>query len=236
MEKTILVVDDDSELRKLLQEYFGERGYHVLLAEDGAQMWELVKHHQVDLVILDLMLPGEDGLVLCRNLRTQRAVPILMLTAKGDDMDRILGLEMGADDYLHKPFIPRELLARVKNILRRAGEGASVVVPARKLHFAGWILDVHAHHLVDGAGIVAPLSAGEFRILKTLAENPHRVMSRDQLLDASSGREAGPFDRTVDVLISRLRRRLGDDGSEHVLIKTVRSEGYMLAASVERKT
>lgn len=236
MEKTILVVDDDAELRRLLHEYFGERGYNVLLAGDGEQMWEHVRHHKIDLIILDLMLPGEDGLVLCRNLRTHSAVPILMLTAKGDDMDRILGLEMGADDYLHKPFIPRELLARAKNILWRAGEGSSAVAPARELHFAGWILDLNAHHLVDQEGVVAPLSAGEFRMLKTLAENPHCVLSRDQLLDASSGREAGPFDRTVDVMISRLRRRLGDDGGEHALIKTVRSGGYMLTAAVERKT
>jgi two-component system OmpR family response regulator len=235
MKKTILVVDDDAELRQLLHEYFGERGYDVLLAADGMQMWEQLGQHQIDLIVLDLMLPGEDGLILCRNLRTHSAVPILMLTARGDDMDRIVGLEMGADDYIHKPFIPRELLARVKNILWRAGEGSSAVAPVRKLHFAGWVLDLNALHLINHDGIVAPLSAGEFRILKTLAENPNRVMSRDQLLDASSGREQGPFDRTVDVMISRLRRRLGDDGGEHVLIKTVRSEGYMLAATVERR-
>ncbi len=236
MEKTILVVDDDAELRQLLHEYFGEREYNVLLAGNGEQMRQHIGRHQIDLVILDLMLPGEDGLVLCRNLRTHSAVPILMLTAKGDDMDRILGLEMGADDYLHKPFIPRELLARVKNILWRAGEGSSAVAPARQLHFAGWMLDLNAHHLVDRDSVVAPLSAGEFRMLRTLAENPNRVLSRDQLLDASSGREAGPFDRTVDVTIGRLRRRLGDEGGENALIKTVRSEGYMLTAAVERKT
>ncbi|HJV74941.1 MAG TPA: response regulator transcription factor [Noviherbaspirillum sp.] len=236
MEKTILVVDDDAELRQLLHEYFGERGYRVLLAADGMQMWEQIRHNQIELIILDLMLPGDDGLVLCRNLRTYCAVPILMLTARGDDMDRILGLEMGADDYLHKPFIPRELLARVKNMLWRAGAGAAALAPARELHFAGWMLDLNAHHLVDRDGIVAPLSAGEFRMLRTLAENPHRVMSREQLLEASSGREHGPFDRTVDVIISRLRRRLGDDGGENGLIKTVRSEGYMLAAAVERKS
>ena len=234
MVKTILVVDDDAELRQLLHEYFGERGYGVLLASGGAQMWEQINAHTVDLVILDLMLPGEDGLTLCRNLRARSSVPILMLTARGDEMDRIIGLEMGADDYIHKPFIPRELLARIKNILRRAGDGQGAPAAGRKLHFAGWILDLDARHLVDRESVVVPLSGGEFRILKTLAENPNRVMSRDQLLDVFSGREPGPFDRTVDVMISRLRRRLGDDAGELALIKTIRSEGYLLAAKVER--
>jgi two-component system OmpR family response regulator len=236
MDKTLLVVDDDAELRQLLFEYLGERGYVVLLADGGVQMWEQVKNNSVDLVILDLMLPGEDGLILCRNLRTQSATPILMLTARGDEMDRIVGLEMGADDYMHKPFIPRELLARVKNILRRAGDGREEHGAARALHFSGWTLDIDARHLVDTTGVIVPLPAGEFRILKTLAENPNRVLSRDQLLDVSSGREAGPFDRTIDVMISRLRRRLGDDGGESALIKTVRSEGYLLASKVERRS
>jgi two-component system OmpR family response regulator len=236
MEKTILVVDDDAELRQLLSEYFGERGYVVLLADSGAQMRERLLQNSVDLVILDLMLPGEDGLSLCRNLRAQSATPILMLTARGDEMDRIVGLEMGADDYLHKPFIPRELLARVKNILRRAGDGHSDQHEARALIFSGWTLDIDARHLVDHAGVVVPLPAGEFRILKLLAENPNRVLSRDQLLDVSSGREAGPYDRTIDVMISRLRRRLNDEGGESALIRTIRSEGYLLAGKVERRS
>jgi len=219
----------------LLFEYFGERGFSVLLADGGTQMWDQLANHQVDLVILDLMLPGEDGLTLCRNLRARSATPILMLTARGDEMDRIVGLEMGADDYLHKPFIPRELLARVKNILRRTGEGHPGQPDSRALHFSGWTLDIDARHLVDETGVVVPLPAGEFRILKTLAENPNRVLSRDQLLDVSSGREAGPFDRTIDVMISRLRRRLNDSSGEPALIRTVRSEGYMLASKVERK-
>jgi two-component system OmpR family response regulator len=235
MEKTILIVDDDPQLRELLREYFSEREYNVLLADDGARMWQQIEKNAVDLVILDLMLPGEDGLTLCRNLRAHSAIPILMLTARGDEMDRIIGLEMGADDYLHKPFIPRELLARVKNILRRSGEGNGPAARGRQLHFAGWVLDLDARHLIDSKGVVVPLSSGEFRLLKTLAENPNRVMSRDQLLDVFSGREAGPFDRTIDVMISRLRRRLGGDG-ELTLIKTVRNEGYLLAAKVERRT
>jgi two-component system, OmpR family, response regulator len=234
MEKKILVVDDDPELRQLLHEYFGGWGYSVLLASDGAQMWEHLAKQSVDLVILDLMLPGEDGLMLCRNLRAKSSLPILMLTASGDEVNRIIGLEMGADDYIHKPFIPRELLARVKNILRRANESGGVAAPAKELHFATWILDLNAHHLVDAAGVVVSLSSGEFRLLKVLADNPNRVLSRDQLLEVFSNREAAPFDRTIDVMISRLRRRLNDDGEEP-LIKTVRNEGYMLVATVERR-
>jgi two-component system OmpR family response regulator len=235
MDKTILVVDDDAELRQLLLEYFSERDYVVLLADGGVQMWEKINNNKIDLVILDLMLPGEDGLTLCRNLRTQSKTPILMLTARGDEMDRIVGLEMGADDYLHKPFIPRELLARVKNILRRATEEREDNHNARALQFAGWVLDIDARHLIDSSGVIVSLPAGEFRILKMLAENPNRVLSRDQLLDVSSGREAGPFDRTIDVMISRLRRRLNDDGGDSALIKTIRSEGYLLASKVERR-
>ena len=235
MDKTILVVDDDAELRQLLLEYFSERDYAVLLADGGAQMWEQINNNAVDLVILDLMLPGEDGLTLCRNLRTLSKTPILMLTARGDEMDRIVGLEMGADDYLHKPFIPRELLARVKNILRRASEGRDDNRSVRALHFAGWVLDIDARHLIDAKGVIVSLPAGEFRILKLLAENPNRVLTRDQLLDVSSGREAGPFDRTIDVMISRLRRRLNDEGGDTALIRTIRSEGYLLASKVERR-
>lgn len=231
MQKTILVVDDDPELSELLRDYLSERGYAVLLARDGTQMREQLKQ-PVDLVILDLMLPGEDGLSLCRSLRAQSTVPILMVTARGDEMDRIIGLEMGADDYIHKPFIPRELLARIKNILWRSREGTIPDLPARELRFAGWILDLDARHLVDRDGVVVALSSGEFKLLKALAENPNRVMSRNQLLDVLAGRESGPFDRTIDVMISRLRRRLGDEA----LIKTMRSEGYLLATTVERRT
>jgi len=234
MEKKILVVDDDPELRQLLHEYLGGWGYGVLLASDGVQMQEQLDRNQVDMVILDLMLPGEDGLALCRGLRAKSALPILMLTASGDEVNRIIGLEMGADDYIHKPFIPRELLARVKNILRRSGETGGTATPVKELHFANWVLDLNARHLIDQAGVVVSLSSGEFRLLRTLADHPHRVLSRDQLLEVFSGREAGPFDRTIDVMISRLRRRLGEDGGEP-LIKTVRNEGYMLATDVERR-
>ena len=237
MDKRILIVDDAPELRALLRDYLRGKGFAVDLAEDGAAMRKAMAAAAPDLVILDLMLPGEDGLALCRALRAESpSLPILMLTARGEDTDRIVGLEMGADDYLPKPFNPRELLARIRSILRRAGENAVREAPARALAFAGWSLDLGARHLVGADGVVVPISNGEFKLLRAFAENPFRVLSRDQLMDVLAGREAGPFDRSVDVMVHRLRRRLDDDAREPALIKTVRSEGYMLAAEVERKS
>jgi len=235
MNKRILIVDDDPELRELLRGYLGGNGYDVDAAGDGAAMRQRIAAAAPDLVILDLMLPGEDGLALCRELRAESSLPILMLTARGEDTDRIVGLEMGADDYLPKPFNPRELLARIRSILRRAGENAAREAPARAFAFAGWTLDLGARHLVGADGVVVPISNGEFKLLRAFAENPFRVLTRDQLMDVLAGREAGPFDRSVDVMVHRLRRRLDDDAREPVLIKTVRSEGYMLAADVERQ-
>ena len=235
MNKRILIVDDDPELRELLRGYLGGNGYDVDAAGDGAAMRQRIAAAAPDLVILDLMLPGEDGLALCRELRAESSLPILMLTARGDETDRIVGLEMGADDYLPKPFNPRELLARIRSILRRAGENAAREAPARAFAFAGWTLDLGARHLVGADGVVVPISNGEFKLLRAFAENPFRVLTRDQLMDVLAGREAGPFDRSVDVMVHRLRRRLDDDAREPVLIKTVRSEGYMLAADVERQ-
>lgn len=234
-EKLILVVDDDPALRELLTGYLSTQGFRVRAVADGGAMRAELARERHDLVILDLMLPNDDGLALCRDLRATSAMPIIMLTARGDEVDRIVGLEMGADDYLPKPFNPRELLARIKSILRRAQETGAVSAPTRQLRFANWTLDMGAHHLVSAEGIVTPLSSGEFRLLRALAENAQCVMSRDQLLDAVAEREGGPFDRTIDVLVSRLRRRLGDDAREPELIKTVRSEGYMLAAKIERQ-
>jgi len=233
MGNRILVVDDDPDLRTLLSDYLGGQGYEVTAVADGAAMHAEFGGAAFDLVILDLMLPGEDGLVLCRSLRAQSKVPILMLTARGDELDRIIGLEMGADDYLPKPFHPRELLARIRSILRRVQDRGGEVA-ARALRFAGWTLDVGARHLQGADGVVTPLSTGEFRLLHALAENANRVLSRDRLTDVLAGREAGPFDRTIDVMVSRLRKRLGDDAREPTLIKTVRNEGYVLAAKVER--
>ncbi len=188
----------------------------------------------MDLVILDLMLPGDDGLVLCRNLRARSQIPIIMLTARGDDTDRIVGLEMGADDYLPKPFNPRELLARIKSILRRA-RSAPNEGEARRFHFAGWTLDADARQLVAPDGVLVPLGASDYRLLRVFLDHPQRVLNRDQLLDLTQGREAAPFDRSIDVQVSRLRRRLRDDPRESVIIKTVRNEGYLLAAHVSRE-
>lgn len=225
--KTILVVDDDADLRSLLREYLTDQGYTVIEAAEGGELWTRLEHSTVDLIILDLMLPGEDGLSLCRTIRARHTTPILMLTARGDEMDRIIGLEMGADDYLPKPFHPRELLARIRSIFRRSEQQNQAQAP-RHLHFSGWTLDLAARHLMSADQVVIPLSTGEFRLLKTLAEHPNTVLSRDQLMDALAGREADPLDRTIDVMMSRLRRRLGDDAREPTLIKTIRNEGYML--------
>ncbi|MBI5137120.1 MAG: response regulator [Nitrospirae bacterium] len=230
----ILIVDDDAEIRQLLSEYLRREGYATRAVPDGRAMRETLERERADLVILDLMLPGEDGLVLCRDLRARSRVPVIMLTARGEETDRIVGLEMGADDYLPKPFSPRELLARIKAVLRRtrALPDSPDHVHAARLCFAGWALDLAQRQLVDPGGVVVPLSGGEYRLLKVLLEHPNRVLSRDQLLDMTRGREAIPFDRSIDVQIGRLRRRLGDDGQAPALIKTVRGEGYVLAAKV----
>ncbi len=225
--KSLLVVDDDPDLRSLLQDYLGEQGYTVRTAAEGTALWAALAEQPADLIILDVMLPGTDGLELCRLLRARMSTPILMLTARGDEMDRIIGLEMGADDYLPKPFHPRELLARIRSIFRRVAQTGSGS-PARTVQFDGWTLDLAAHHLIRADHVVVPLSTGEFRLLKALAEHPNQVLSRDQLMDALAGRDADPFDRTIDVMISRLRRRLGDDAREPALIKTIRNEGYVL--------
>ena len=231
----ILVVDDDREIRRLIEEYLTQAGYRVSTAADGKAMRRLMEQHRFDLVVLDLMLPGEDGLSLCRDLRSRSNLPILMLTARGSEIDRIVGLEMGADDYLAKPFNPRELLARIRSILRRAHALPTNLVPEEVavFRFAGWTLEVASRNVTAPDGLVVPLSGAEFRLLRVLLEHPHRVFSRDQLLELTNGREAILFDRSIDVLVGRLRKRLRDDGKEPALIKTVRGEGYVLAASVE---
>lgn len=231
----LLVVDDDREIRRLIEEYLTQAGYRVSTAAEGKTMRHLMEQHRFDLVVLDLMLPGEDGLSLCRNLRTRSNLPILMLTARGSEIDRIVGLEMGADDYLAKPFNPRELLARIRSILRRAHALPPNLVPEEVsvFRFSGWTLEVASRNVTASDGLVVPLSGAEFRLLRVLLEHPHRVFSRDQLLELTNGREAILFDRSIDVLVGRLRKRLRDDGKEPALIKTVRGEGYVLAASVE---
>jgi two-component system OmpR family response regulator len=231
----LLIVDDDPDLRELLADYLGRDGFRVTGVGDGRGLWAALEKAPVDLVILDLMLPGDDGLVLCRNLRGRSSIPIIMLTARGDDTDRIVGLEMGADDYLPKPFNPRELLARIKSILRRARSVPTEAGEARRFHFAGWTLDADARQLVAPDGVLVPLGASDYRLLRVFLDHPQRVLNRDQLLDLTQGREASPFDRSIDVQVSRLRRRLRDDPRESAIIKTVRNEGYLLAAHVSRE-
>ena len=231
----ILIVVDDREIRTLLADYLHKQGYRVSAVADGKALWSTLDSARVDLIILDVMLPGDDGFVLCRNLQARGNWPVIMLTAKGDDTDRIVGLELGADDYLPKPFNPRELLARIKSVLRRhrAVPDNLQAQPAGALRFAGWTLDLTARNLVSPQQVVVPLSGAEFRLLRVFVTYPNRVLSRDQLMDLTVGREADPFDRSVDVQVSRLRQRLGDDAREPIIIKTVRGEGYVLAASVE---
>ncbi len=231
----LLVVDDDREIRRLLDQYLSQAGYRVSVAEDGKAMRRVMEQSRVDLLVLDLMLPGEDGLVLCRDVRSRSNLPILMLTARDTEIDRIVGLEMGADDYLPKPFSPRELLARIRSILRRAQSLPPNLVPTEvsAFRFAGWTLEVASRNAIAPDGVVVPLSGAEFKLLRVLLEHPHRVLSRDQLLELTNGREPIVFDRSVDVLVGRLRKRLRDDGKEAALIKTVRGEGYVLAAPVE---
>lgn len=230
----VLVVDDDAEIRKLLGDYLERNGYRVSLATDGRDMRRALESSRPDLVVLDVMLPGEDGLALCRDLRTRSSLPVIMLTARVDEVDRIIGLEMGADDYLSKPFSPRELLARIKNVLRRTRQLPSAQGAAHRVRFASWTLDLVARELTAPDGVLVGLSGAEFRLLSAFVEHPNRVLNRNQLMDLTLGREGTSFDRSIDVQVSRLRARLGDEGREPRIIKTVRNEGYVFAAEVER--
>ena len=228
----ILLVDDDGEIRRLVSKLLRDDGHRVTTAGSAVEMREALAHRKPDLVLLDVMLPGTDGLTLCRELRATTDLAIVMLTAKGDDLDRIVGLEMGADDYLAKPFHPRELLARVRAVLRRTGRaGAPSPKCGREIRFAGWRLDTARRELSDPGGVVVDLSAGEYDLLLAFLETPQRVLSRDFLLDQSKGRTAEAFDRAIDVQISRLRRKLERAGE---VIKTVRGTGYLFVPDVER--
>ncbi|MCC7167517.1 MAG: response regulator [Rhodospirillales bacterium] len=232
-EAHILVVDDDREIRDLLARFLAKHGLRVTTARDGVEMMKALETHRIDLVVLDLMLPGEGGLALCRKLRANSAIPVIMLTAMGEETDRIVGLEMGADDYMAKPFNPRELLARIKAVLRRA-PAATLDAPAKGYRFARFALDPGTRTLADETGQPIELTGGEFELLLAFVERPQRVLTRDQLLDLTRGREAGPFDRAIDIQVSRLRRKIETDPADPVLIKTVRGGGYMLAVKVER--
>ena len=232
----LLVVDDDREIRSLVAQFLTRHGFRVTGVKDGGEMMRTLDTARVDLIVLDLMLPGEDGLSLCRRLRASpdtAQTPVIMLTAMGEETDRIVGLEMGADDYLAKPFSPRELLARIKAVLRRA-----VVLPVaggaagKTLQFEGWSLDVAKRELRSPDGVLVQLSAGEYDLLVAFVEHPQRVLTRDQLLDLARGRSAVPFDRSIDVQVSRLRRKIEPDPADPTLIKTVRGGGYLFTPAV----
>ncbi|MGY3916806.1 response regulator [Aeromonas australiensis] len=230
----ILVVDDHSEIRDLLKRFLEQHGLRVSCARDGKEMKRLLEEREFDLLVLDLMMPGEDGLTLCRELRVKSNLPIIMLTAMGEETDRIIGLEMGADDYLAKPFNPRELLARIKAVMRRtqADTQPAAETLTRDLRFDRWLLDINRRELVDEDGVGLSLSTAEFDLLKVFLERPQRVLSRDQLLDLARGREAVAFDRAIDTLVSRLRRKLERDPKNPELIKTIWGGGYMFSADV----
>ena len=229
---TILIVEDDGEIRSLLSDFLARENYKVLCASDGVAMDRTLEKTRPDLIVLDLMMPGEDGLSICRRLRARGDIPILMLTARGEEVDRIVGLEMGADDYLPKPFNPRELLARIRAILRRSA-GASAKDADRRLLFAGLVADIDARSVSDTNGAPIELTSAEFDLLACFLTRPKRVLSREQLLDWTRGRMADPLDRTIDVSISRLRRKLsGAQSQPSQLIKTVRNGGYFFAADV----
>lgn len=230
----VLIVDDDSEIRRLLADFLTESGFRVTTAADGRRLRETISKSKVDLIVLDLMLPGKNGLDLCRELRTTSTTPIIMLTAKGGETDRIVGLELGADDYLAKPFNPRELLARIKAVLRRSLGPSENSGEGRHLNFDGWTLDTLRRELHNPDGVLVDLSGGEYDLLLTFAEAPQRVLSRDHLLDLTRNRAPSGFDRTIDVQVSRLRRKLGSEEDGETLIKTVRGAGYLFVPSVVR--
>jgi two-component system OmpR family response regulator len=235
----VLIVDDDQDIRQLISEYLSKNQYQTSTLPSGEHLFDTLKKQSIDILILDLMMPGTDGLELCKQVRAHSTLPIIMLTAKGDETDRIIGLELGADDYLPKPFNPRELLARIKSVLRRSHQERTnnPLDPnhAEKIIFSGWTLDLQARHLVSPNEVVVSLSGAEFRLLKIFLSHPHQILSRDQLLNITKGRDAHPFDRSIDVQISRLRQRLNDDTTDesNELIKTVRGEGYVLSSQVD---
>ncbi|WP_137126106.1 response regulator transcription factor [Roseomonas sp. HF4] len=237
-EAHVLVVEDDGEMRNLVARLLRESGFRVSAARDGREMWDLLDSPAgpPELILLDVMLPGPSGLDLLRRLRERSRVPVLMLTARGEEMDRVLGLELGADDYVSKPFAPRELVARVRALLRRAAPAEAQPDPrSRRLAFAGWVLDTARRDLTSPEGVAVDLSGAEYDLLMAFLEHPQRVLSREQLLEVARRRVSGdPFDRTVDVQVSRLRRKIEPEDDSPSLIKTVRGVGYVLVADVAR--
>ena len=237
MERTphILVVDDHREIRELVAKYLTKNGFRVTTANGGMEMKRELRTAAIDLIVLDIMMPGEDGLTLCRHLRQTSQTPVILLTAVSEETDRIVGLELGADDYVTKPFNPRELLARIRAILRRAAgppKAAGSAAPLR-YRFDRFILDAARHALIDDEGVEVALGTAEFRLLAAFVARPGLVLTRDQLLDLTAGRAAQAFDRSIDNLVSRLRKRIERDPQNPALIKTVWGDGYRLAAAVE---
>ena len=233
---SLLVVDDDREIRDLLSSLLSRRGYKVSTAREEHEMHQILSSSRVDLVILDLMLPGKDGLAICRELRASKPIPIIMLTARGDPTDRIIGLEIGADDYLPKPFDVRELEARIRAVLRRSVAEVSDPGDSKETTFAfeGWALNAQQRQLLSPDGAIVDLTSGEFDVLLVFVERPQRVLTRGQLLDLARGRDATPFDRSIDVQVSRLRRKIEKDAKIPEMIKTVRSSGYIFTPAVRR--
>lgn len=234
----ILIVDDDREIRELVGNYLKKNGMRTTVIADGRQMRSFLDTTPVDLIVLDIMMPGDDGLQLCRELRVgkHKATPVLMLTARNDETDRIIGLEMGADDYLVKPFSARELMARINAVLRRTRmlpPNLVVSETGQLIRYGRWRLDTTARHLLDEDDTLVALSGAEYRLLRVFLDHPQRVLNRDQLLNLTQGRDADLFDRSIDLLVSRLRQRLLDDAREPAYIKTVRSEGYVFSLAVE---
>lgn len=234
----ILVVDDDSEIATLIRNYLEKHGFKVSVAANGREMQRILKLTNIDVIVLDIMMPGDDGITLCRRLRETSEIPIIMLSAAGEEADRVIGLEVGADDYLLKPFSPRELLARIKALFRRAqGEfalrrKAAHIASMPNIYFQDWALDQNRRRLIAPDGVAVPLSAGEYELLLAFLENPRRTLTRDQLLDLTRGREALPFDRTIDVQVARLRKKIEKDAKNPLIITTVRGGGYQFNATV----
>lgn len=230
----LLIVDDDATILRILARFLSEHGVRVTQAQTGAQMLEALEAGRFDLIVLDIMMPGEDGLSLCRRVRATSNIPIILLTAMTSDTDRVVGLELGADDYVTKPFNPRELLARVRAVLRRTGVSPAAARDHVRstFRFAGWTLDAKRRVFLSPDNVLTDLTSGEFDLLLAFVEHPQRVLSRDQLLDLAHGRASQIFDRSIDVQISRLRRKIEINPQEPLLIKTVRSEGYVMTADV----
>jgi len=238
-QKHILIVDDDKEIRTLLNSFLSKNSYQVSIAQNGDELFHLMKKNEnIDLVVLDIMLPGLDGLEICKKIRQTSNIPIIMLTAVSEEADRIIGLELGADDYLTKPFNPRELLARIKAVFRRFHvehiDGAKITKKYNLLKFSGWTLDTATRQFLSPDNIEIPLGGRSYDLLLVFLEHPQHVLSRDHLLEILSNRSAGPFDRSIDVQISRLRQKLGDDPKDPKLIKTIRTGGYFFASTVTK--